>query len=76
MDTEGELRHIARLQNTKSERDQSLVDEKLNRLRKAALGTDNLMPYLLEAVKAYATLGETTNALKDSFGEADILNVA
>ena len=34
------------------------------------------MPYLLTAARAYATLGETTNALRETLGESEIYNVA
>jgi methylmalonyl-CoA mutase N-terminal domain/subunit len=37
-------------------------------LRKAAAGTENLMPYILEAVRAYATEGEIMNTLVEVFG--------
>jgi methylmalonyl-CoA mutase N-terminal domain/subunit len=40
----------------------------LEALQEAAAGDDNLMPYLLEAVKADATLGEICTALKEVFG--------
>jgi methylmalonyl-CoA mutase N-terminal domain/subunit len=41
----------------------------LGDLKKAAQGKDNLMPVILEAVKAYATLGEICDELRDVFGE-------
>ena len=41
----------------------------LEALRKAAIEKDNLMPPLIDAVKAYATVGEICNALKEVFGE-------
>jgi methylmalonyl-CoA mutase N-terminal domain/subunit len=40
----------------------------LKLLRKAASGTENLMPYLYDAVKAYATLGEIADAMREVFG--------
>jgi methylmalonyl-CoA mutase N-terminal domain/subunit len=40
----------------------------LTQLRKAAAGSDNLMPYILEAVRAYATEGEIMNTLIEVFG--------
>ena len=49
-------------------RDGSLVRQKLDSLKRAAEGTDNTMPYLLDAVRAYATLGEICDALRDVFG--------
>jgi methylmalonyl-CoA mutase N-terminal domain/subunit len=41
----------------------------LEALRQAARGNENLMPYLLEAVNAYATLGEVCGVLRKVFGE-------
>ena len=38
-------------------------------MRRAASGTDNLMPSILEAVRAYATLGEMCDALREVWGE-------
>ena len=53
----------------KEKRDQKAVDAALVALRKAASGSDNLMPYLLDAVRAYATLGEMCQVLRQVFGE-------
>ena len=50
-------------------RHQGDVSAALQRLRGAAQGDDNLMPYLLEAVQCYATLGEICGVLRDVFGE-------
>ncbi len=50
-------------------RDQKAVDSALASLRRAAQGTDNLMPPILEAVRAYATLGEICGVLREEFGE-------
>lgn len=50
-------------------RSASAVEHALNRLREAAMGTDNLMPPILDAVRAYATLGEICGVLRDVFGE-------
>lgn len=50
-------------------RDQKAVDSALASLRCAARGTDNLMPPILEAVRAYATLGEICGVLREEFGE-------
>jgi methylmalonyl-CoA mutase, N-terminal domain len=60
---------IARLQRLRRERAQGAVDRSLARLRDAARGPDNLMPPILEAVRAYATLGEMAGALRDVWGE-------
>ena len=58
-----------KLRQLKLERDQNAVDAALQNLRTAALGTENLMPYILTAVEAYATLGEIADTLRNVFGE-------
>jgi methylmalonyl-CoA mutase N-terminal domain/subunit len=60
---------ISRLNLLRSERDGQAVSESLERLRQAATGQENLMPYIMDAVRAYATVGEMTQILKDVFGE-------
>jgi len=60
---------IEGLKRLKSERDNGRVTGILSELRKAAEGNDNLMPIILDAVKAYATLGEICDALREVFGE-------
>ena len=60
---------IARLRRLRREREQGPVEGALARLRDAARGRDNLMPPILEAVRAYATLGEMAGALRDVWGE-------
>ncbi|MFO7171684.1 MAG: methylmalonyl-CoA mutase family protein [Bacillota bacterium] len=62
-------RQKERIARVKARRDGTLVAERLDALRRAARGSENLMPYILEAVKAYATLGEIADALRDVFGE-------
>jgi methylmalonyl-CoA mutase N-terminal domain/subunit len=69
MDAEGERRQIERLQRVRSERDHGAVERALTRLRNAARGADNLMYPILEAVKAYATLGEVCDVFRQVFGE-------
>jgi methylmalonyl-CoA mutase N-terminal domain/subunit len=44
-------------------------ESSLTRLKAAAAGKENLMPRLIDAVKAYATVGEISGALKEVFGE-------
>ena len=61
-------RQAARLKKLRAERSQEEVTRRLNALRKAAPGTENLMPFLYEAVKAYATLGEICDAMREVFG--------
>jgi methylmalonyl-CoA mutase, N-terminal domain len=68
IDETAERRQIARLKETRSRRSQADVDRTLNALRTAAEGTENTMPYILDAVRAYATVGEMCAALKDVFG--------
>lgn len=62
-------RQVARLNKMKEGRDNSAVQAALAKLREAAKGTENLMPYLIEAVKTYATLGEICGVLREEFGE-------
>ena len=59
----------ARLQELKNTRDNAAVQKTLAELKTAAEGTDNLMPPILKAVKALATLGEVCDTLRGVFGE-------
>jgi methylmalonyl-CoA mutase N-terminal domain/subunit len=68
MDPQGEQRQIARLERLRQKRDNERVGETLVALRDAARGTDNLMPFILDAVRAYATLQEITDVFRDEFG--------
>jgi methylmalonyl-CoA mutase, N-terminal domain len=56
------------LRKVKEKRNNKKVEETLKRLKEAAQGTDNLMPYILDAVKAYASVGEIVATLKEIFG--------
>ncbi len=69
VDREGERLQIQRLNRIRNARDNREVAARLQDLEQAALGSANLMPYLLEAVKAYATLGEMMGVLREAFGE-------
>jgi methylmalonyl-CoA mutase N-terminal domain/subunit len=60
---------VARLARVRRERDGRAVAAALRRLTDEARGTANLMPAIVECVKAYATLGEINRAMKDVFGE-------
>jgi len=62
-------RQLARLKALRQSRDNGRVDAALDALRGAAAGTGNLMPLLLAAVRAYATLGEMCDALRSVWGE-------
>jgi methylmalonyl-CoA mutase, N-terminal domain len=57
-----------RLRKLRAERSQDEVNRTLAALRKATHGKDNLMPSIYAAVKAYATLGEICDAMRDTFG--------
>jgi methylmalonyl-CoA mutase, N-terminal domain len=61
-------RQAERLKKLRAERSNDEVQRRLGALRKAAAGSENLMPYLYEAVKAHATLGEICDAMRDIFG--------
>jgi methylmalonyl-CoA mutase N-terminal domain/subunit len=64
-----EEEQIARLQKLRRERDNKRVKEVLDKLHDEADRDRNLMPTIIEAVKAYATLGEITDVLRGVFGE-------
>jgi len=61
-------RQAVRLQKLRAERSNDEVARRLKALRTAAAGTENLMPYIFEAVKAYATLGEICDSMRAVFG--------
>ena len=69
VDIEGERQHIEKLNALRRTRDNRAVAEKLRALEQAARGSENLMPALLEAVRAYATLGEMMGVFREVFGE-------
>jgi len=58
-----------KLSKVKKERENGIVKQTLANLKKAAQGTDNIVPPILEAVKAYATIGEISDTLREVFGE-------
>jgi methylmalonyl-CoA mutase N-terminal domain/subunit len=61
-------RQAEQLSKLRAERSSDEVARRLSALRKAAQGTDNLMPYIFDAVKSYATLGEICDAMREVFG--------
>ncbi len=65
MDPDGYRRQMNRLGELRRTRDNGQVGQALDRLRIAAQGTENTMPYLMDAVRAYATLGEIINIMKE-----------
>ncbi|MFA6366130.1 MAG: methylmalonyl-CoA mutase family protein, partial [Candidatus Hydrogenedentales bacterium] len=60
---------VAKLRALRARRDNAAVTAALEALKVAAMGSDNLMPYILTAVKTYATLGEVCDVLRGVFGE-------
>jgi methylmalonyl-CoA mutase N-terminal domain/subunit len=69
MDPEGYERQVARLERVRRERDNERAGVTLEALRQAARGTENTMPYILDCVRAYATLGEIMGVFREEFGE-------
>ena len=61
-------RQAARLNKLRAERSREEVTRRLDAIRVAAQGAANLMPFIYDAVKAYATLGEICGAMRDVFG--------
>jgi methylmalonyl-CoA mutase N-terminal domain/subunit len=64
-----ELAQIERLRRVKASRDQTEVTDRLNHLEQTARGDGNLMPKILDAASAYATVGEISDRLRTVFGE-------
>ena len=76
MDPEGEEKHLARLNRVRRERDQEAWRGAMTRLDHVLRdGTANTMPAILDAVNAYATLGEVCGAMRKVFGEYNELVV-
>jgi len=69
IDPEGEHRQVERVRRVRAERDPRTWERTLDRLGAAARGGDNVMPALVEAVEAYATVGEISDRLRVAFGE-------
>ena len=69
VDSEAEKMQIERLRELKAKRSRKKVKKALEKLGRTAEGQENLMPYLFEAVKAYATNGEISDTLREVFGE-------
>jgi methylmalonyl-CoA mutase N-terminal domain/subunit len=68
IDPEGERRQVERVRRVRAERDPAAWAAALERLEDAARGSDNLLPPILEAVNAYATVGEISDRLRTAFG--------
>jgi len=69
VDAEVGKRQAAKLASLRQRRDNSLVAQKLRALSQGAEGTENLIPLIIDAVEAYATLGEVSDAMRSIFGE-------
>ncbi len=68
IDPQGYERQAARLKNLRKTRDNKKVTASLARLKKACEGTENTMPFILDSVRAYATLGEIVDVMRNVFG--------
>jgi methylmalonyl-CoA mutase N-terminal domain/subunit len=68
MDPEGHRRQVSRLEELRRTRDNGAVGQALDNLRIACQGTENTMPYILDAVRTYATLGEVIGVMREVFG--------
>lgn len=68
MDPKGYQRQADRLESLRKERDNGAVGQALDKLRVACQGAENTMPYILQAVHAYATLGEIIDVMRQEFG--------
>ena len=69
VDYAGEKVHLERLNRVRRERSQTAVKRAVDNLYRACEGTQNTMPAIIEAVRAYATLGEIMNVFRTIFGE-------
>jgi methylmalonyl-CoA mutase N-terminal domain/subunit len=68
IDTEVEARQIGRVQELKAKRDAARARAALDGVRQAAAGKENLVPRIIDAVKADVTLGEVSDAFREVFG--------
>jgi methylmalonyl-CoA mutase N-terminal domain/subunit len=68
IDEEVAEEQMKKLNIIKKKRDNSKIEEELGKLQNAAKGTENLMPYIINAIRVYASIGEIINALKEVFG--------
>jgi methylmalonyl-CoA mutase N-terminal domain/subunit len=75
MDPRGEEKQREKLARMRTERDQERWSAALERVRQTAMRDENIMPALIEASHAYATLGEIANVLKSVFGVQEFSNV-
>ena len=69
VDPETEQDQLDRLKAFKSERDQERAQKRLEELREACRGSDNLLPRIKEALRDHCSLGEVCGAMRDEFGD-------
>jgi methylmalonyl-CoA mutase N-terminal domain/subunit len=69
VDPESEREQLQRLARFKADRDQQLVERRLDELRAAARGSENLLPAIRTALKDRCSLGEVSGAMQDIFGQ-------
>src|SRR4029078_4414812 len=69
VDPETERDQLERLKRFKSERDQELATKRLEELKTAAQGTENLLPHIRQALKDHCSIGEVCGAMREHFGE-------
>ncbi|MGE5644461.1 MAG: methylmalonyl-CoA mutase [Acidobacteriota bacterium] len=69
LDPSVESEQVERVRNVRASRDQAAVAAALDRLQQAACGTENLLPFIVEAASHYATVGEISGRLRGVFGE-------
>lgn len=69
IDQSVEDKQVKKLKEIKASRDQTRVQDTLKKLKEAAQSEANLMPFMIECVKSYASIGEICNVLRDVFGE-------
>jgi methylmalonyl-CoA mutase N-terminal domain/subunit len=75
IDAEVEQRQIERVQAVRARRDASAHAAAIEAVKAAARGSDNLVPVIVEAVEALATVGEVADAMRDVFGEHTEIDV-
>ncbi len=69
MDPEGEKRQLNRLKELREKRDNKAANDLMDTLRSKADSQENLMPYIMDCVRAYCTLGEISGMFREVFGE-------
>lgn len=69
IDPEIERKQVEKVKKLRQDRNNIYTQETLENLRKAAAGTENMIPYILECVRAYATEGEIVQTMREVFGE-------